>query len=943
MLPVPLEKRINSKETLESASILQRKQSEMFSRFSGEGSESPNGSNINSRAASFIKMALNQAQQFANGAMEDRTKQDQTKMITDELSRSDKVLHTLTPDPDTMTQPTDDDEETANSESNESKGTVEGENKETQEDGSKKEGSEALDTARVQSPSLEIVSGVDISKLSPDLRGKIKKFAKYEEKYPKLLDAYKTEREKTLLIAKFERLLLDHTPCSRISESEALFHYFDDLKLKNDIIGKQLVEAQNKSSQLEQDNNKYKVIVKNLQRNDAKLRELEEANNTKDKEIESLKLKAKELEDSLSLSNSEIESLKSKEQDLQKMISENNDSKGHDEELESLKSQLSKFQDLETELNTKSSKIEELEKELESLQNGVEAKVQSDPKPTEAPLSKSAKKKQKKKNAKSLQQKPDAIKETETVVEDTKQQKPDFNEQLAAKDALVEEAELKFKKACEEIKDLKTELTDSKEEVENLKDSLKNIGDELVTLKNGEMNDEKALHMQHTELITSYERNIKTLHDDIVKLESQLDSLKQANEVLTNEKQLLKAQNESLQKVKDSDIDLKLEINNLKKSLETKEKSYQEATSRIKYIEEEKNSVNDKLVELKVTLENSKNQLKSSSEHGNKLMTENENLKEEMKKYELRIGKLNNENSILLKNRDEFKDKLSDLTHLKTNNSDQVNNLSRVNDELNMRMLEQTKTIESLQEELNDSRAMLQERTRETSTIRKLLVELEDEKQKITKEFETKLNQRNDEIEKLNFEITKLNKKFKGELNELTSKLNKYEEELTQKDVGVHESTPMDISPSNVDNTGLLNKQIEMLQKQLQLTDSKLKEYENMNSVLKKLNEDISLKFEKLNKNYRSQQAELKKSKTDSIDLQRRLSSASSTNIPTVNTIVPADTKSDANDDEKVSYIKNVLIGFIEKKEMRPSLLPVMKMLLNLDSSDIEVLTSNLK
>ena len=46
---------------------------------------------------------------------------------------------------------------------------------------------------------------IDLAELPPSIRSKMKKFAKYEEKYPILLEAFKTEKRKAELIVSFER------------------------------------------------------------------------------------------------------------------------------------------------------------------------------------------------------------------------------------------------------------------------------------------------------------------------------------------------------------------------------------------------------------------------------------------------------------------------------------------------------------------------------------------------------------------------------------------------------------------------------------------------------------------------------------------------------------------------------------------------------------------
>ena len=73
------------------------------------------------------------------------------------------------------------------------------------------------------------------------------------------------------------------------------------------------------------------------------------------------------------------------------------------------------------------------------------------------------------------------------------------------------------------------------------------------------------------------------------------------------------------------------------------------------------------------------------------------------------------------------------------------------------------------------------------------------------------------------------------------------------------------------------------------------------------------------------------------------LSTASESHLPIEEIRSSSSLELDSEKNEKIAYIKNVLLGFLEHKEQRNQLLPVISMLLQLDSTDEKRLVISLK
>lgn len=109
----------------------------------------------------------------------------------------------------------------------------------------------------------------DNSGLPREVQLKLRKFEKYEQKYPLLLQAYKTEKSKSEKIEALEKILAENTPVGNLDDAvESLPTFFKNLNDKNSMLNeeiKRLTMEQKKTDNDEQND-----------ANEAKIRELEE-------------------------------------------------------------------------------------------------------------------------------------------------------------------------------------------------------------------------------------------------------------------------------------------------------------------------------------------------------------------------------------------------------------------------------------------------------------------------------------------------------------------------------------------------------------------------------------------------------------------------------------------------------------------------------------------
>lgn len=938
-----------------------------------------------------------------------------------------------------------------------------------------------------QDPKL-LVPGTQIklSSLSPEIRTRLNKYAKYEKKYPQLYEAYKLEKKKTALIRAFENMLKEQTPCSSIGELNAMRDYLNSItnqgKILNAELSKITKEKKAEEDKVESLTQKIKDLQKALTTRNAdeatdllklkdevgKLKEvnlkqldIEKKYTTILEENKSLKQKVKELENS-GIEKEELEKMESEKKLLQNQIeSLTTDNQNLTKQTESFQQDLKELKQSRTDEAAESLKISEelnekvanLEKKVESskklndlFKNKVESlteelekksTTQSSTTPDlHTTQSKNSKKKKKAKNnnTKSTEE-PQNSKTTEMLSPEEELAKIGKHSDIQIIELKHEVDELN-QKYSEEIKkstNLARSIESKNAEIEELKDMVRDVGDSLVeaqkankssndlekTLKDtkaeleSKLNELEMLRIQNANALTDYEKTktslsskvddyikrIDTLESTLAKKNSDYASLqKKVNDYESNknnleallaknkkneqklqdqiktlmeEKNKLQKELSLLKTTAEKDIANKNDYQNMKIQLARKERVLVEAENKIKFLQEDKSKINDLMIELKVQNKELKNHELSYKEEKNNLVKLNEKLKAEANESTLRINRLSLDNTKLSKQLEELQDQYNEVKHIKSSSNDQVESYKKRLEELLMRNKEYENKIDILQEELTQSRTMLQERTREMTTMRKLVIDNEEAQNSDLKELKYKYDRLLEEKEKSdNDALVSIRSKqreiddLKRKCSDLSTKLEQLEatnSSLDEKLKVLDQNRTLEMSRKNslkveestqdVYNSKMINSLRESLTK----TEERLKELEELNSKLRTVNQDSSDKLIRLNKKYKLLSLQYKRrmsesgqphSRNNSFTFSRNNSIIMPLEIPDATLLHPEAQSSELITEkedvegikEKSIYIKNVLMGFLEHKEQRQMLLPVIKTLLYMSDDDTKKL-----
>ncbi|KTA95058.1 Golgin IMH1 [Nakaseomyces glabratus] len=830
----------------------------------------------------------------------------------------------------------------------------------------------------------------DNSGLPREVQLKLRKFEKYEQKYPLLLQAYKTEKSKSEKIEALEKILAENTPVGNLDDAvESLPTFFKNLNDKNSMLNeeiKRLTMEQKKTDNDEQND-----------ANEAKIRELEEQLETQNRNskensnklVEKVKLLEEEAQ-AMKLENDKLtKSTETQLADKQKLIDQ---LKGQIQELEDKSREaFENSNDVTGETESLKSTIDEKQKEIDSLKAQIlEISTKSQNTSLISTTTASTGKGKKKKNKKSKggvnnASLPAPIETANLSVDmdglqnelkDIKMKCEEWKaryEELQSSSKSTVEIETKNSALEEELVKVRDSLKQKNIEIEEVRDMLREVGNDLVDardqIKNANSNAGKEveevkkeldnLRSKNATMIETYEKTQLELKAKIASLNGEISEMKLNQTTILKEKEI--ASKDAIEKLSVENKTLKAQlkdINAIKLTLTQREKT-------IGYLEEQVKQYNEKNAVVQATIEKLEKELKSKESQLTTIQNENESLKKEAKTNVVSLENYLKENGKLSERLSILQEKYDTAQNLKSNSNEQVDSIKRQCNELNVKLKESNKRIMSLEDELNEYMNTLQEKSRECDTMRRLISDQQNEESSGRQEIENKLALLTDERNKMESELAlqtsrknreiqnwkNMNDDLKSQLNQLQFR----EKQLLSQieDLNNISQTLKRSTNNDEDESGELKKVAGNLKEALQKADKRISELQESNEQLMKLNSDANKKYERLSNNYRTLSSQLstlrEKSSIDRLSrpsnesIRSRSNSEVSVTSNSSAKISPRASEAQPDVNEKIAYIKNVLLGFLEHKDQRAQLLPVIAMLLQLDNNDEKRLLMNIK
>jgi chromosome segregation ATPase len=231
--------------------------------------------------------------------------------------------------------------------------------------------------------------------------------------------------------------------------------------------------------------------------------------------------------------------------------------------------------------------------------------------------------------------------------------------------------------------------------------------------------------------------------------------------------------------------------------------------------------------------------------------------------------------------------------------------------------------------------------------MRRLLNESEESQQTRLRDAEDAVRNLKEERDRLEEEVAAMSRRRVRDLDELRSRnaeltrvKTSLEEEITRTR---HEVDDLRARRDRVDTVATRERAeleesralIEQLRESLTSAEASARDCEKLNQTLKQVTEETQQKYERLQRNQRTLNEDLKalqaaNTRMKSNDNISPPKSSQSSVVSIDQSLVPPAGNSKVN----LAYIKNVLLGFLEHKEQRQQLLPVVATLLEFKEND---------
>ncbi|SCV04182.1 LAMI_0H14048g1_1 [Lachancea mirantina] len=833
------------------------------------------------------------------------------------------------------------------------------------------------------------------SDLPRDIQVKLRKFEKYEQKYPLLLAAYKNEKVKNEKLLSIQKVLSENTPVSSLEDLHSLQGFFENLETKTTMLNDEIKRLSLDNNEKSQKVATYEAEIQELRQDNELLKKDQASETTKvDEDLvsENLEIK-KQLEQSESELAETREKLRSEESEKTNLDTRLGEALS---EIEKWKAQLEKGRALQAPPNNQDS---------EDAKNVAHTQASSH--------SKKKKKKGKKKNSVPAKEPvPDQSKDFADGEDDianlspadnsnknVEQDNTDKSETSSASrdldDSLRSLTEENFilKEDLQKVREL---LKSKSEELEHMNDIVRSVGNELVEAKdelkgtkNGKSEELKALQDKIEELTKEKENHSKRSSEIKIEAENLRKELEKVTQTLSNKEQQASSAldqfakqkrefenkyaqlNDELNKTKQSNKtlgDQMTEYSNLKRNSSSLRLSLDQKMKTVTYLEQQVKEYSAKEEQAKLRFKEVKVEAERLGKQMKELKAENETLKANLSKKESSLESFIKENGKLSERYDVLSEKYEMLQNMKSNSSDQVEAYRKRYEELNLKLKEALRSLSSVEDELNENTSLLQERTREATAMRRLLSQNQRDLEEKSKQLEEKEKIANEERSQLQSEIavktarlnnemgslTEINARLKDEVHLLQERIKLLEEE--EKRVKAANLKMKDIADEHNKTSNEVSFTLNSLREDFLKAEKKIRKLEVTKEELRELNLDLEKKLEKVTKNYKSLSSQLtsarEKGAANSLSRSNSVISMPSRSNSVVNLGNGAQNsdfspshggRSNFEFNEKIAYIKNVLIGFLEHREQRDQLLPVISTLLQLDSNDERRLLVSLK
>ncbi|KAK9237180.1 hypothetical protein V1525DRAFT_361383 [Lipomyces kononenkoae] len=461
-------------------------------------------------------------------------------------------------------------------------------------------------------------------------------------------------------------------------------------------------------------------------------------------------------------------------------------------------------------------------------------------------------------------------------------------------------------------------------------------------------------------------KELSEKNDLLLKLQNDLQAARTAEAQLRDEQIVLVAKMEDLKRVEKSERQLKADATKYRTAVAERDADLTKVRTQLREYQTGKIKADERVSQLNQQLTRTEAELKGVAESVDRMSREKASLNQELESLRSRIQTYSSANSMLKTQLEAAKEEVQIAKAEKESAKTLMESLRQQASEMAMQSKESRDRYDALEEELAEAHRLLIERSREATTIRRLLSDAESKQEVSVRELKEQVSVLMEERDRAEKEAVAISRRKSREMEDLKIKVREQERRLGMADEERSKLTAelndlraareradekANLASTEMDET---RKVLTELRTVLENTETQLYEAEANRKELKRLAEDTQGKVERLQKTNRTLSEELQSFQTAKFTMdvhsgvQTRASRSVSnfsagSNKDSINPRLTSSGNSspasayvpyEEGENLSIPYIKNVLLGFLERKEQRPQLMPVISTVLHFQGND---------
>ncbi|KAF7713966.1 Uncharacterized protein PECH_000755, partial [Penicillium ucsense] len=587
------------------------------------------------------------------------------------------------------------------------------------------------------------------------------------------------------------------------------------------------------------------------------------------------------------------------------------------------------------------------------------------------------------------------------VVDELTKQIETLTQQLSEKESAVDRLSAKLKgeeDLKEEIESLRDDLinvgqehVESKDKIKELtaeksalQETITKLEKELAEVRTSNASDSADSQKLHDDLKEEFERlrtrsasletdlsaaqqlaatrfkDLTDLREKLEKVQPELRSLRAESSELKTMKDILASKNGELRKLEASCDELRAELKVIKTTVSERDSEVNTLNKKIRQETDSRLKAEEALTVAQSDLRSSEARKQEAITSRERTLGELSKAQEGLKSTRVKVREMEEQISQLTKEVGGLKEEIQLKTAQHASAQSLIGSMRDQTTEVATQMKEVKERCESLEEELADAHRLLNERTREGETMRRLINDIETRSEAKVRDFKERMEAAVEERDRAEDEASTQARRRAREMEDLKAKVREAERALrtaeedrenlvqSQKDWRRRRDELESQSERSTQELEEVRQAMASLREQLDESERQVRDLEKEKIELRRSVEETSNRLEKLRRSHKTLGEDLRLRGMESGRQSSRSSIDSNSRRPSgVLSPPPPDRSASSRRSETPSsagpgvgagsidymYLKNVLLQFMEQKDKnyQKQLIPVLGMLLHFD------------